>query len=217
MSAFLTDGTFTVAAATAKPTFSNPFPEVNTQYVLRQPFMQLLSSFAELALNTAHPDYASFKLVEETERTPIGAGLVTWERIYAALPAAFDQFETTNYNFIGFHGTFGIVTSASGRERFTKAVTSRVYNEFFLVGTGGSYSTAAEIPTISAQIYYISTETQRVDYLGDDDLLLVPTTPDRTTYQAMVDAGDEIVAEDSRLAHWLGNYYVRQTRYVKAQ
>jgi hypothetical protein len=218
VSAFKVDGDFTVAVATAKPAFSNPFPEVNLGYVLRQPFMQLLANYAELALNTAHPDFASYKLVEESERTPIGAGLVTWERTYAALPTAFDQFETTNYNFIGFFGTFGINTTAvSGRDRFVKAVTSRVYNEFFLVGTGGSYTTAADIPYLTAQEYYVGEATQKTDYLGDDDILDTPSTPTRTDYEAMIAADDEIISEDSRLAHWLGNYWLRQTRYVKAQ
>jgi len=218
MSAFKVDGDFTVASATAKPAFSNPFPEVNAAYVLRQPFTQLLANYASVALNTAHPDYSDFKLAEESERTPIGAGLVVWERIYAKLPTAFNQFETTNYNFIGFFGTFGINnTAVSGRDRFVKSVTSRIYNEFFMVGTGGSYASADLIPTVTAQEYWVGDATQKTDYLGDDDILDTPSTPTRTEYEAMVTTGDEIISEDSRLTHWLGNFWLRQTRYVKAQ
>jgi hypothetical protein len=218
MSAFKTDGDFTAAVATAKPTFTHPFPEVNAPYILRQPFMQLLSSFSALSLNTAHPDYSDYKLAEESERTPVGAGVVTWIRTYAKLPTAFNQFETTNYNFIGFFGTFGINnTAVTGRDRFTKTVTSRVYNEFFRVGAGETYATPDLIPIITAQTYYIGSPSQLTDYLGDDDVLDTASTPDRTAYEAMISAGSEIVSEDSRLTHWLGAYYLRQTRYIKAQ
>lgn len=219
MSAFKIDGDFTVASATAKPAFSNPFGEVNIGYVLRQPFMQLLADFEELDLNEPHPDYPTFFLCEESERTPIGAGLVTWERTYAQVPAAFDQFETTNYNFIGYYGNVLAinVTAATGRLRFVKSVTSRIHNEFFMVGTGLTYETPDEIPTVEAQKYYYDQPTILTDYLGDDDILDVATTPSRTEYEAMISAGDEIVSEDSRLTHWLGNIWLRQTRYVKAQ
>lgn len=219
MSAFRVDGDFTVASATAKPTFSNPFPEVNVQYVLRQPFMQLLANFAALDLNTAHPDFADFKLVEESDRIPIGAGLVTWERTYASLPADFDQFESTNYFYIGYYGlSLAInVTASTGRKRRSRRVNSRITNEFFLTGPGGSYDDPADIPIIAAQIYYYGNPDVVEDYIGDSPPLDTPTTPSRTDYEAMIAAGDEIVAEDSDIVPWIGNYYIRRTRYVKAK
>ena len=45
---------------------------------------------------------------------------------------------------------------------------------------------------------------------------LVPI-PSRTQYDAWVAAGQEIVAEDSTVARWMGNIYVRQTKYVVAK
>ena len=100
MGAFKYDGDHTAEAAVAKPTFANPFPEVNAAYILTQPFERFLANYAVTALNTAHPDYADFKLAEESPRVPLGQGIVTWEKTYAKLPADFDQFETTNYRFL---------------------------------------------------------------------------------------------------------------------
>lgn len=218
MSLFYTDGTWTTASGSLI-TLENPFPEVNQPYVLRQTFKQFLANYAPLDLNTAHATYTDYKLVEESALNNLGGGVVEWTRTYAKLPDAFDQFETTNYNFIGFYGTVIAinVTAVSGRLRFVKSVTSRIHNEFFLVGTGGSYTDAAEIPSVEAQKYYIGDETQLTDFLGDDTVLDTASTPTRTDYETMIGAGDEIVAEDSRLTHWLGNYWLRQTRYVKAQ
>lgn len=221
MSLFYTDGTWTTASGSLI-TFEYPFPEVNQPYVLRQTFKQFLANYAPLDLNTAHATYTDYKLVEESALTNLGGGVVEWTRTYAKLPDDFSQFESTNYNFIGFAGTamFLSITSTmvvTGRLRFVKSVTSRVLNEFFLVGTGGSYTEALEIPVITAQEYYISDPTVKTDYLGDSTVLATESTPTRTDYETMIGAGDEIVAEDSRLTHWLGNYWLRQTRYIKAQ
>ncbi len=219
MSAFKVDGDFTVASATAKPQFSNPFAEVNAAYILRQPFMQLLANYAPVTLNTAHPDFSDFKLAEESERQPIGAGLVTWDRTYAKVPSTFNQFESVNYNFIGFYGTTIAIntTAQSGRWRFVKTVTCRIANEFFRIGAGETYTDPADIPILPAQTYYIGDANQLTDYLGDDDILDTPSTPTRTEYETMIAGGDEIIIEDSRLVHWIGAIWLRQTRYVKAQ
>ena len=47
-------------------------------------------------------------------------------------------------------------------------------------------------------------------------ITFLATSPTRTAYAALIAAGTEIVAEDSRLTRWQGNMWLRQTRYVVA-
>ncbi|MCX7915046.1 MAG: hypothetical protein N3A53_01915 [Verrucomicrobiae bacterium] len=214
MSAFFVDGDFSVAAPNGGPVFSNPFPEITGVYVLRQQYIQKLSDFSPLPLSTPHPDYPDFVLTGEDGFQNVGAGIITWTRTYAKLPPPFNQYTTMNYNFIGFFGTFGINnTAVSGRERFTATVPVRIQNDFYLI----SENPEEEIPFERRQIYCIGDITQATDYLGDDDILDIPSTPLRSTYETWVNDGVEIVAEDSTFKQWLGKYYIRQTKYIKAQ
>ena len=60
---------------------------------------------------------------------------------------------------------------------------------------------------------------QPTDYLNDNasNPLYADTTPSRTDYDALVTAGDRLVAQDSTWDVWMGNIYVRETFYVTAQ
>jgi hypothetical protein len=85
------DGTWTTALAIDKPKFSQPIPGVNVDYVLEQTFVILNSSYAPLGLNTAHPNFGTFLLVEEGPRQPLGQGIVKWVRKYAKVPSQFHR------------------------------------------------------------------------------------------------------------------------------
>ncbi len=238
MAVLWTDGTWTAAYAISAPEFSSPIPGVSTAYVLTQDFMQLLANFTPLALNTAHPDYATFYLVSESPRIPMGGGVVKWTRTYAAVPATHDEFEKHAYNFIGAVGVFGFnVATVAGRERKVLSVNSRVSRDYFLIGAGQTYTTAGEIPVTRATQYCQGSIYIPADYTFDTT---IPTTAE---YQAAVaEACDDgwaasvttqtidatgavtahafhgqLVAEDSGLARWMGNIWVRETRYVLAQ
>ncbi len=219
-----TDGNLSIAAAVGLPIYSCPIRAVNTAYVVSQDFVQNISSFSTLPLGTGFDRDSSFKLVSEGPRQDIGGGLVKWTRTYARLPASHDEFESYSYSFIGFQGVWtvgnltGTSIQATGRPRQSHVVTSRVRHDYF-------YSTEpGTIPVIKSQRYLNGagpgpTEPLDTDYLYD--AVLVPSTPasspSRTEYVGMINAGDEIVAEDSRLSRWLGNFYLRQTRYVVAK
>ena len=82
------DGTFTVAKAVTLPVFSAPFPGVNVDYVLTQDWVIDLANYSPLALDTAHPDYPTFKLAQESEKRDLGGGVVQWTRTYWKLPDA---------------------------------------------------------------------------------------------------------------------------------
>lgn len=221
-------GNFAEARAITAAVFSKPFAEagVNVDYLLRQTFMMALDSYVPLPLDTPHPDYPDFILVQEPEIEDAGIGKeIRIPRVYAKKPESFTEpGGNYAYNFIGYFGAFGINTTAvTGRERFTDYAEVQVTRDFFLIGPSGDYATWQEIPIIAETKYYSGTPTLRMDYLGDDDVLQVATTPSRTDYEAMIaaDAADtesfSIVVEPSTVTRWQGNIFMRETRRIKAK
>ena len=221
------EGGFAIAKPVGLPRFSAPIPSTTTQYLMRQTFQQFKNQFAALALNTAHPDYATFYLVGEGELQDIGGGAVQWERTYAAVPASHDEYESFSYQFVGFMGIvwqgnwFG--TAVTGRAPFARIVSSRYHHDYFLVGAGLTYATAGDIPNVLGQRYYSTSLLDpgtQVTYLADaytiGSITFLATSPTATAYKALIAAGTEIVAEDSRLTRWQGNVWLRQTRYIIA-
>jgi hypothetical protein len=127
-------GDHSTAQACDLPIFRERFPGVNIDYVFTQDFIQALADYIPLELNTAHPDYAQFILVEEGAQTDLGGGRVKWQRKYAKVPATHSQPQTMNYNFIGYFGTSGInVPTAVGRLRLQYTVAARVQYDYFLL------------------------------------------------------------------------------------
>jgi hypothetical protein len=218
-------GDFSQPAAVSLPEFTAPFAGVNVDYVLTQDFMVNLNNFASLDLNTPHPDFSDFVLVAEGERKDVTGGKVQWTRTYAKVPATYSEpGGNISYHFIGLEGVIGAigVTSVTGRERFSKNVPVKIARDFFLVGVGQTYTTFEAIPVISAtRYYYGATPYLDIDYLADSPPFAQASNPSRTQYQAMITADASpnsfsIVAEDSVLTRWLGNIYIRETRYIKA-
>lgn len=253
------EGAYVQARPSGPPIFDVPVPATTARYVFRQKFQQFLNNKTALALNTAHPDYATYYLVSESTETSIGGGVVEWERTYAQVPESYNEWETFAYNFIGYIGTYGgiLQTSAlipTGRNRQTVAVQSRIQNDFFLTGQE-PYSTPGDIPAINAQKYrLIPTAVSNIWWMDTDWICTNPpynfsTTPSRATYEGyIVNANQfgwasgnvvykwgidgsrnpvvdttgsganpgQICAEDSRLDRWMGNIYLRRTRFVLA-
>ena len=152
------DGDYTVATPIDLPSFSSPIPATSKQYVLKQEFVQFKNNFQPLAFNTPHIDYPTFVLVAESDLQDQTGGVVKWTRTYALTPDSYDDWETTSYNYIGYVGVIAaagdtIVTNVSGRLRFPLRVESRIHHDFFLVGTGQTYTAAGQIPVIQAQAY----------------------------------------------------------------
>ncbi len=242
---FYTDGTFTTAAATSPTRLSQPFAGDAGEYLLEQDFMQFRANFTPTALNTAHPDFSSYKLVNESQLHDLPGGIVTWTRFYASLPDTRNDFTSIAYNFIGFYGKTADIAVATtfpitGRLRFSQTVPCRVKNDYFLTGTGGSFATPDLIPTALAQRYYVPLGTiagsvftptyapgsaDDIRYGRPTDFIynasewaaLIPTRPSVTEYQTLINTPTEIIAEDSTLSRWLGNYYVRVTKYIYPQ
>lgn len=202
----LTDGDFTAAAEAGPIIKVATLPTTNSRYVLRQEFMQELAYFEPQLLGSAHPSESGFVLVQETDPTPIGGGLLSWTRVYARVPDAWDEWKTFNYAFIGFAGvtwrsglawatvgdtSFSGWVTVSGREREEQTVQSRIRHEYYLTGDGQQYTTPASIPILARQKYTVA-DYASVDHLrNENDVTLngwtaLPTQPTRTDYEAWI-------------------------------
>ncbi len=217
MSDIILDGDFTVATVMGPPRFSPAFERDTTLYVLEQDYLQLESSFAPLALNTAASGYADFLLVSESQHEAQIGGVVKWTRTYAKRPPTRNEYSSLSYNFIGLYGTFGVnIVAITGRDRFTKTVNMREQWDFFLIPA--DYATPELIPTIPALKYtYGASATILADYLADSPPFTAASTPSRTTYENLVATGQEIAARDSILVPWKGNFWIRKSSYIVAQ
>lgn len=212
------DGSYAVASPVTLPQFSAPFADqgINVDYILTQDWVQNLDDFEPLALDTPHPDYDDFKLASESEKRDLGGGKVQWTRTYAKLPEEFARPNgNVAYNFIGFAGVGGINTpEASFRPRISRAVPSKLVRKFFRTS-----DPLVDIPFIEATSYTFEAQpNQDVDFLQDNPPFANVTVPTRAEYEALIDADDwNIVVEASRVSVWMGNIYVRETIYIKAQ
>jgi len=183
---------FSTAVPISVPTLMAPIPGQSTAYILTQEWMQAQASWAPTALNTAHPssgdtpDYSSYVLVEESNPRAMGGGLVTWTQTYAQVPSSHSEWESYAYAFIGFAGAnWTTTTIPTGRPRQTFTAPSRVQYDYFLVGSGGSYTDPGGIPTLNAQKYRIYAPVagdvwyQDMDFLTNHPPFNFATVPTR--------------------------------------
>ncbi|MGC3961332.1 MAG: hypothetical protein QM813_26415 [Verrucomicrobiota bacterium] len=225
MSAFKTDGDFTTASPTGVARVSFPIDGDTSARIIEQDYIQLASSFAALALNTPHPTIATAFLVGESPLEDLGAGVVQWTRRFATVPANRDEFESFSYRFPGLLGAsnppynqYWVTEPGDGRDPRVDTVSSRLAHEYFLVGAGQTYTTPSEIPVIESQQYtLVGNDNVSINYLLAAGVYPDDSTPTKEDYLTMIASEDELVAEDSRISRWLGNIFVRITRYVKAK
>ena len=193
------DGDFTAASPVSLPVFSSPIAATTKEYLLMQDFMQYRANFSALALNTAHPssgltpDYSAFKLVSEGDRRDIQGGVVKWTRTYGIAPDSYSDFETYPYGFIG---SATILPDATIVTRLTQVwnVPTRLQHDFFLVGSGLTYTDAGAIPKILAMRYVyqaviggatfggVINETQQLNPVGST----LQTWPTSDQYNLMI-------------------------------
>jgi len=211
-----TDGSYAVAFATSLPVFSAPFADqgITENYILTQKWCQELASFAPAPLDDPHPDYPTYGLVSESEKSDLGGGMVEWTRTYAEVPEEFSRLNgNTTYNFIGFAYTS---TTRLARPRQTFPVPMLSTKTF-----ARTTDPLTDLPFIEATTY---ARADNADSLVDE---LVEgsqydasslTDPTRTEYEVLIAGGTYcIVTEASRISVWMGNIYVRETLYVKAK
>lgn len=232
------DGVWTMPVAITQPLYSCPFDGVNVQYLLKQDFVVLASSFAPLALNTAHPDDATFILADEGPREDFGNGAVKWTRTYAKIPDQRLEPSSFAYDFIGYLGQLisaGLLATVSlpdfvvanyvGRSRQNWSVPAKLQFDYFLLD-GVTLVNPSDIPLIQRTLYFGADGQTITDFLWNNPPYTVASSPSRSAYEGYIasdkpisDGGTDtfsLVAEASRLQRWHGNIFERATLYIKA-
>lgn len=221
--AIYVDGDYTIATACSAPVFSSPLPGLNEPVVLIQQFQQFNEWNLPLALNTAHPDYPDFVLVSESERQDIGGALVAWTRTYAKVPDTRYEGSSIVYPYPGYDikyttpGTSN-TTVVTARLQDPLNTTAEIKYDYFLTGTGETYESFTDIPTIQRTRFYLPILNGLVE-VGKQDVTILTdiTVPTSDQYLADV-AGKEfdIVAQDSQVSRWMGNIFQRVIILVQA-
>lgn len=137
------DGTFDAASLgvrTGLPVFSSPIPGVKDDVILTQDFIwhrDAADSHGPIPLNSPHPTYSSYYLVEEGERKDMGGGFIRSTRVYAKVPATHYDWEPFLYSFVGVTQNIGGGATQT-RVRRAWLVKSQVQYDYILCpGTGG--------------------------------------------------------------------------------
>ena len=199
-----------------------------TSAIVEQDFMQLYSAWTPLPANSLHPTIPLCYLIEETPLMPTqSGGVAKWTRKYATIPISRDEGSSMSYQFPGIQGAVfisGAWTVLEQRQPQSWSTSVRIRYDYFIVGTGFGYTTFRGVPVIQKQHYFIPLiEGQGFTYQQGMDVttlvsqyLATPTSPTAEEYLAWVMSGTEIVAEDSTISRWMGNFFARQTKYVVA-
>lgn len=234
MSAFRIDGALTTAQTVGGARKSFPFEGDNATFIVEQDYHVMLANYSPLALDTAHGTYTNAYLVRETELENIGGGVVKFTRIYAQIPASRNEYATFAFQFPGLRGALNPpyafiywTVSDDGRDPFLDRSNSRMRYEYFLCATGQTYETPDEIPILDALDFaLVGNSSSRNHYLLKAGVYWSNTNPTMEAWLSLVAGGTgigtgsdvgEFIAEDSEIERWMGNIYVRRTRYVKAK
>lgn len=212
--------------------------------VIEQEFMVAAEANYQLPLNTlydpawsvgwgnAYQNLENCFLVEESALVPIGGGIARFKRKFANLPANRNDYESYSATFPALD--YGSDTNK--RFGFSRIVNSRIFREFFVfddldllplalypAGHRINTGTASSYPVMWEQFQGFAADANAVaNYqLLDPDAALADDTgsgathPSYSTYKGWQGAA-EIVAESSCFQRWLGNIFVRKTRFVLA-
>lgn len=168
------DGTVTSPVRVSLPVFSSPIPGVKDEVLLTQDWIWhrdaadnglVGGATNPTPLNTAHPNYGSYLLVEEGPRQDMGGGFIKSQRIYAKVPATHLDWQDFAYGFIGLSGTNSITAPfIPNRPRFYPgACPSQLQFDYFIAngstqtdpitGSSKAINSAGDIDKIWAMQY----------------------------------------------------------------
>jgi hypothetical protein len=199
----------TTAQADGPPRYSTPMPLSTEVVVLEQDFVVVESGYTPPSVGTAHPSATSYLLASEGPRTPLGGGVIKFTRTYCKKPTDYSTYESYAMAFIQFQTSGGIIRLAANF-----VVTSRIEHKFYRISaSGGDYTAVSSIPIVEKffPTRDISGQTSYFTIANDD------TTPTGDAYVADYIDTLEIAAEASQVSHWMGQIWVRKTRYVTAK
>jgi hypothetical protein len=210
---------------TRTPRITRPIERDQAHLVITRFYQCPADGYAAGTLNTLDAEYngtggkPSAYLVENGPVESVDGNEVAYTRTFATIPADRDDYDTFAYSFPAQIDVNGITR----RQNMTFAVTRRIANKYYLVGTGGSYATPNLIPTEARQryilTYYPTVGTPAVadvDFVQNVNAFGVGTAPTLSDYLTYVSGGTEIKPEESHLEQYMGNIWRRYVGYIKA-
>lgn len=288
---------FNTVATVGAPVWEKILPVPNQRTVFRQRFMQTANAYSPLAYDTAYPANATygvptsttFYLVSEENFSDERGGMMSWDRVYAAVPTSWIEPEEYAYTFPAFSGLQSLgatyynvtaITAAGSYYALTSSVSFAVGTTLYLnvsyvrapysstqqsnfvvvlgsttsnpiligdvfIGSGPFTSVSGTIvlgspgrDTTKTMVvgsnvvneYALSSVTALDSTLpivnpfvvltangSEIDVITTTTLPSTSTYIGMINSNAQIVAAASVRRRFLGNIYVRSTRYVTAR
>lgn len=238
---------FDEEVAQGNSTIENPLgAQEPTFTVIRQTYIQRASFYKRPTENARCPSDISRKIAyfcDDSPRTPIGiSDVVTWERTWATKPASYSDYTNISVVYPGYGKWQGsIFTTPPGyivigsRSEFENSPRCRIDYDFYLIGTGGDYSSADSIPVQNENTCTYPTQDAQFPgsifrllrggfFLANGDTVnTFATNPSLTTYQGWVttDSGTansySLIPEQSSQERFFGNIYRRTILRVKAR
>lgn len=165
---------FTAVATIGLPVWEKPFDDVNSKLVFRQRFMQAAANWTPTALNVTYPAHgsygvptsSSYYLVSEENFADERAGLLTWDRVYAAVPAARTEYTAIafqypavltipvvtgsyqNFTSFGYAGVDRVYIDASSSISFSRGDMAAVSYRVAISGTTTQINNLVEVREI---------------------------------------------------------------------
>jgi hypothetical protein len=139
---------------------TRPYPQNPSAIIYRTRFIQLRAYYVRPTANTPHPNLPQVYFADDVDFQDRTSGLVEWTRIYATLPDSWTDFESYAYNFPGYQAGIGL-----NRQPITKTITSRLTEDYFIVGTLTNFSNLLvnydDMANISWQVFGATTSANQ--------------------------------------------------------
>lgn len=184
--------------------------------MIRQQFQQKRVDYVRPAANLQNCSaYTNAYFCDDTGFRDLGMGLMEWTRVWATIPSQTIDYETFAYTFPGYAAS----GMTPGRVPISNQVTSKIVLDFYLVGSGGSYTSAADIPVTFGQtyVYGVWSGSVAAEYLNGDSVPTITTYKGWVTTDAATASSYTLEAHDSILEPYVGNIWRRLRRFVKAR
>lgn len=187
------DGTFSTWFFDGPPLVEYNVPGENGHFLVRQRMVGLISAYTgpDITSNT-HPSFGSAYCIGDSPVEDLGGGVGGVMRTWCNCPSSTNTYQDYTYQYIG---------ADPWRDPFPWTVRARVQREYFF----------NSVPNVTTRYRYYLTDYTYADvqYITDD----ASTVPSIADYTANIGTG-ELLAEDSSVRRFMGNWWVRESIYV---
>lgn len=178
-----------------------PAFKANVQLISKGPAIQ---SVRPLTVDTTGAHSTGALLVQESNRQDMGAGIVTWERVYANIPDTYVEYQGYNYQMQRmqtYHVLWSSWTDVYGarHDQYVNFIRLSEYTEPLTATVGYSFGTTAQLGKAKNPFYIPYRIIHYTDSFG---------------FEYVYSIGQWGVAEATSAEHWMGDIWRVRTVYV---